>query len=506
MRLEIGEVYTKVVNASKDIVLAIDDECSYLQENWEFAKDQMIKKALENGSDNRLQYANDWDGRIRLMSGISFPSGLLPRVLQRLELEGVTVMDIVDVRKRPMRVDSSLRMTAKFERRDYQADAIESAFNKTRGVIKAPTGAGKTVIGTALIARAHVPTLIIVNKKVLMTQWRDAILDFIDLPSEKRKPRDGYVGIVQGQIYEPSIFTIVMAQTLQSWLKRDVQKFRDLMRVQPNGWQMLIEDECHGLGAMGRYQLNLRIPSFYRYGFSATPFDRSDANLRVEAALGPSVYEIQPTKLIDTGHIAKPTIKFHPVERLHFGDFVKYIEVYREGIVHNLERNKKVIDIAIASALKGKKVLVFVNFIKHGEILEALLTEKEVMHVDDEPGAEGAFVHGTHPNREIYLQRFKEKGEWLDILIAIDKLIGEGFDYKGIDVIVIADGGKSSIETIQKVGRGTRVLPDKKTVEIHDFADRCKYLYDHARARIATWRNPELGYEVDLNLVPYFDV
>lgn len=505
MRLEIGEVFTKIINADVDTIHAIDEECSYLLENWEFAKQEMIRKAQISNNLSRLQYANDWDGRIRLMKGASFPTGLLKRVLERLEIEGVSGVEIMDRRQRPVPVGQSLKMTSNFQERDYQTSAINIAFKQTRGVIKAPTGAGKTVIGTALIAKAHVPTLIIVNKQVLMEQWQRAILDFIDIPFMKGQSREGYVGTVQGRNVNPSVFTIAMAQTLQGWLRKDPNQFKSFMKIHPTGWQMLIEDEVHGVGAEGRYELNLHIPSFYRYGFSATPFDRADANLRVEAAIGPTVYEIESSDLIEQGHIVRPKIKFHPVDSMYFGPWNKYMDIYRDGIVHNTKRNKKIIDIAINAALKGKKVLVFVNFIRHGEILQGLLNERTVMHVDGRPGAEGTFIHAGSEHREMALKEFKSANGTIDILIAIDKLIGEGFDYRGIDVIIIADGGKSSIETIQKVGRGTRTFTGKTHVEIHDFVDRALYLYDHARARIATWRNPVLGYEVDLSEVPYIN-
>jgi ERCC4-related helicase len=113
-----------------------------------------------------------------------------------------------------------------------------------------------------------------------------------------------------------------------------------------------------------------------------------------------------------------------------------------------------------------------------------------------------SFVHGTHKDREQIFQGFKDGH--IRILIATEGLIGEGFDYKGINVVVVGDGGKSSIQAIQKIGRGMRVLPGKTEVLIYDFADRCKYLSDHSMQRSTIWMN--LGYEVDLTDVPYLEM
>jgi superfamily II DNA or RNA helicase len=215
----------------------------------------------------------------------------------------------------------------------------------------------------------------------------------------------------------------------------------------------------------------------------------------VVAATGPLIYEMPAGELIEKGMLAKPIIKFLPVNQLYFDQYVKYIDVYREGIVRNELRNLRIVKLIKEQTLKRRKVLVFVDFIEHGEILQGMLELQKVMQADDHPFLESQFVHGEDKERDWKFSAFKHDEGMLNVLIATEGLIGEGYDYKGIDVVVIADGGKSAIQTIQKIGRGMRVMKDKKEVYIFDFADRCKYLQEHAKERINIWYSA--GHDIE---------
>jgi superfamily II DNA or RNA helicase len=497
LAIRIGDVYSSFHTDDKEIVALIKETCSFEKDNWEFAREQWIKKARSAGDDWQLERALEWDGTISLLHGRSFPTGLMQKVAVRMALNNVS-MTITDERIMPDALGPSLQMSKAFEERRYQKDALDALLSHGgRGIIKSPTGSGKTIMASMLIARLHVPTLIIVDKLVLIDQWKNAIEEMVILPKtfdDKGKQTSNYVGVVKGGTYDPSIITIASVQTLMSMKKRKKMEWKNFVGLHPTGWGLVIEDECHHLGADGRYAVNMSIPAYYRVGYSATPQDRIDANLRVVAALGPVVFELPAENLIEQGMLAKPIITFEPVDRMYFDQWTKYIDVYRDAIVRNTNRNKTIVDLAKEHAMKNKKVLIFVDFIEHGEILEAMLRQEEITHIDDEPGMESAFVFGDDKDRDLKFEMFKMPNGTLDVLVATEGLIGEGFDYKGIDVVIVADGGKSAIQTIQKIGRGMRVLEDKKEVRIFDFADRCKYLSDHARERHKVWSN--LGFDV----------
>jgi len=63
--------------------------------------------------------------------------------------------------------------------RDYQKPAVKDMLKYPVGVLKAPTGGGKTTMAIYLIAARKQPTLIIVHNKELFYQWEKAIKMFL---------------------------------------------------------------------------------------------------------------------------------------------------------------------------------------------------------------------------------------------------------------------------------------------------------------------------------------
>ncbi|MBI5097364.1 MAG: DEAD/DEAH box helicase family protein [Nitrospirae bacterium] len=59
---------------------------------------------------------------------------------------------------------------------------VEQAIQNDCGVIVAPSGSGKTIIGLSLVAQRSLPALILVHRKQLLYQWMERIESFLGIP------------------------------------------------------------------------------------------------------------------------------------------------------------------------------------------------------------------------------------------------------------------------------------------------------------------------------------
>jgi len=123
---------------------------------------------------------------------IVLPRGLFSQCIQVSESTGANV-SISDHRPKYNRI--SIKFTG--ELLSLQSAAVRALIKNESGVLVAPPGAGKTVIGCALICKHKLPTLILVHRKQLADQWKQRLLQFTnltkkqigiyDLKDEKRK-------------------------------------------------------------------------------------------------------------------------------------------------------------------------------------------------------------------------------------------------------------------------------------------------------------------------------
>lgn len=193
--------------------------------------------------------------------------------------------------------------------------------------------------------------------------------------------------------------------------------------------------------------------------------------------------------LIESGYTSRPKILLVPVNEPKGLEDIKapnrqrgslYREVYKQGIVSNIARNK-----TIANFVKGYidsqpgGCLMTVNIIEHGE---NIIKELEDLDIDVE------FLHGELDKdvRDDRLARFAN-GE-LRVLVSTT-VIDEGVDVNSIGCLILTAGGKSLRQTLQRIGRGLRLNDfGNGTVTVVDFVDYTHgILLNHSKSRIAIY-------------------
>ncbi len=236
---------------------------------------------------------------------------------------------------------------------------------------------------------------------------------------------------------------------------------------------------CHHSSAKSFYRLIQRIDAPWRFGMSGTPFGLADGKgLMVEAAFGPVVERVTNEELIALGVNAKPTIRMVDVSRPEIDVDLDWQGVYKEGIVLNTYRNGLVVKWAKKFAKKSWPTLIIVRELWHGDNLCGLLREVGVKH---------AFVHGQMPTNEVERQKVRLVEGKIHVLVA-SPIFGEGVDVPSVRALIVADGGQSTANVLQKVGRGLRRKVGDNRLDVIDFADTThRWLSRHSQERVALY-------------------
>lgn len=444
--IKIENLWTTIHSNDKEVIDTARKIASYTMSNWQIRRQKWLERLQAERKTNTPEYqrALDWDGTVFIGSSgrgwIRIPTGCIKTLIRTLSVMGKTV-SYNDDRKRPVEIDVQWHMRPDIELRDYQIEAVESLKkNAFRGIVQAPTGSGKTVLMGSIISHTRTTTLIVVPNLTLLKQINKELLN-------KTTIKENDIGMIGGRKYDPSLITIITSQSLIS-ARKDPVKWREIMGIQPQGWGLLIMDECHHAGADGTWNVVMNIDTFYRVGLSATALMREDGeNIKIVAAFGDIIHEVPHQPLIEDGWLIRPKITFLPVQPVATTRNEKWADVYNNGIVYNFERNRQIIMLANELNREGRSTLIFVDRIQHGDELMTV-AERFADH-------EIRFVHGQHEERDDIITAFKSGR--LKTMISTEGIIGEGFDYRDLDAIIVADGGKSVIQAIQKVGRGMRI-------------------------------------------------
>nr|WP_161496102.1 DEAD/DEAH box helicase family protein [Zobellia sp. OII3] len=120
----------------------------------------------------------------------------------------------------------------------HQFDPVETATKKDFGIIVAPPGSGKTIIGLKIIEHKQQPALILTHRKQIADQWADRIETFFGIP----KREIGKIG--QGKMKIGKQITVALIQTLAKKLSNE----NDMGKL-ASAFGTIIIDECHHIPA-----------------------------------------------------------------------------------------------------------------------------------------------------------------------------------------------------------------------------------------------------------------
>ena len=410
------------------------------------------------GSEYSLAYKRrNWDGKRHFISRVGvFKTGLLDRVVKDLNKIECTP-ELVHMPIFPIHTANNWQIQD-FKYYDYQEELILKGINRKRGIIKSPTGSGKTLIMAGLVkALAGQKMVILFNAKQLLKQTYDFFTKNCRLDN---------IGICFGEGYIDGDIMLCTVQSVERILDTHLKEAKVLM-----------VDECHEF-ANGKTTL-AAINSFpnaqYRIGFTATPPSDKIPRYNLEGAFGPVWEVVSTADLIDSGKLTKPIIQL--VERSYtasgIDEDMSYPEVYDEYIVNNDLRNKIIREITddIRKRFKRARILILTKSLDHGRALENLL------------GKSCEFLEGANSIGDRYKAISRFRGSRSSRILIGTKILQTGINIEEITHFINARGMKSEIATLQALGRALRRHDSKDRVYVYDFLDKEKYLRDHSLAR-----------------------
>ena len=201
--------------------------------------------------------------------------GHLKQVLLRLGWPAEDLAGYVDGEHHPI----ALREEGWSVRR-YQQEAADGFWHGGSGVVVLPCGAGKTIVGTATMARAQATTLILVTNTVAARQWRSELLRRTTLTEAE-------IGEYSGQRKEIRPVTIATYQVMTT---RRKGVYRHLDVFDARNWGLVIYDEVHLLPAPV-FRFTADIQARRRLGLTATLVREDGREGDVFSLIGPKRYD-----------------------------------------------------------------------------------------------------------------------------------------------------------------------------------------------------------------------
>lgn len=374
---------------------------------------------------------------------LSLPRGFLEKFTDYLDKENINYKIIKNYRKH-----KAVKFKSRITLHKEQIKILSGIKNKTNGIIISPPGSGKTIIALELAVRLGLPTLILVNRNQLLSQWVERIEQFLGIPKT-------HIGVISG--VKKKVGKEITVATIQS-----LTRYKNPTELQ-DAFGVIIIDECHHLPAKTYRELIGSFKSKYCFGLTATHERKHGTEQITEFVIGPIIAEAKSSDPLSskafevTVHTTKVTLPFR-YKTDHYETIAKVIS-------YDSARNELVAKAILKEVTAKRKVLVLTERKEHIEILNLYLRGE----------TETIAISGDDSARSRKLKHDQIKAGNFQVLLATGQLLGEGFDVHGIDTIVLAFPFSFEGKLVQYIGR-LRGEGLKYVTDFHDekveFLDR----------------------------------
>lgn len=424
---------------------------------------------------------------------IKIPRGCEKRLRKLLEQAGVGYQT-VDRRN----AHASIRVEFKGKLYDRQQMAADALLRHEYGVLSAPTGFGKTVIGAYLVSALKMRTLVIVPDTALLSQWQENFETFLDVDEDlpplltpKGRPsrrKRSVVGRIGGGKTVPS--GIVDIATYQSLLEKgEVEGEPKCVKELVQDYDLVICDECHH-GAAPQLERVLRTVNARRvYGLSATPKREDGLEGIIFMQCGPICHKVDPKEQAAAQSFTRHMLpRFTRIRIKDAEPDTSFSQVLEQVCAHEA-RNRMIVEDVMGVLVQGRTPFVVTSRKDHAKLLVEKLREAGC-----EPFLLIGEGTGKQKGERLHAAKSVPKGERL-VIVATGSYVGEGFDLPRLDTLLLAAPYSSDNVITQYLGRLHRECDGKEKVLVYDYVDASVPMLDRMyRKRLKSYAH--LGYEV----------
>jgi len=411
-----------------------------------------------------------WDGKIRLFNLQSYTIylGLLDYIKQFCEERNYTLEHELDLED-----EFSVYHAKKFaeqlnihsngkpiEVREHQLNAFVHAMQKKRTLLVSPTASGKSLIIYLIFQQLHkyqnLKGLVIVPTTSLVEQLYSDFGDYND--GEMTNVHRIYQGKEKESDKDLTI------STWQSLYKMPPEYFKQ--------FDYIIGDEAHLFKAQSLTTiLTSCVNAKYRIGLTGTLDGTKTHKLVLEGLFGPVRKVITTKELITQQKLSQFEIKclvlkHSDEEALRIKDATYQEEI--EYLISHEARNKFIKNLTVSL---GKNTLVLFQMVdKHGRILYDMIRQTEKIG-----NRKVFFVYGgTETSDREEIRKIMET-ENDAIIVASFGTFSTGINIRNLHNIIFAMPTKSSIRTLQSIGRGLRQSEGKEIAVLYDISDDLRH-------------------------------
>lgn len=416
---------------------------NFIKEELNFVNSEfLIKKKLGKntwGVTRNFKLVEEYDNQVFI------PRGFIGKLLRFCKEQKIS-NNFLDEREKKDFEKFEAHITLKA----HQEEAFGQSIKKDFGVIVAPPGSGKTVLGLAIIAEKKQPALIIVHRKQLADQWIDRIELFLKIPKKD-------IGkITGGKILAGRSVTVAMIQSLTKVL--DSADGPTLCQQ----YGTIIVDECHHVPAETYRSVISKLHSFYMYGLTATPFRKYNDGKLIFTYIGELAAEIKASQ-VENLPKAKIVVRNTSLS-VPFDSKIDKFETLSKVLVHDSARNKIIIEDVMTELNQGKKVVLISERKEHIDTLNLYLKQFY----------ETVMLSGDDSEQSKSLKWKLLKDGSFQALITTGQYFGEGTDLPNISSVFLVYPFSFEGKLIQYIGRVQR---SEIAPTIYDYRDsKIQYL------------------------------